>query len=49
MSIRSPPSRWRQLLFPHITQDVPRPLLETLENGRYGRDYLAGLDARLLG
>lgn len=36
-------------LSPHITQDVPRPLLETLENGRYGRDYLAGLDARLLG
>ncbi|NUP28289.1 MAG: hypothetical protein HOQ44_16645 [Nocardia sp.] len=25
------------------------PLLETLENGRYGRDYLAGLDAGLPG
>ncbi|MCX0275334.1 hypothetical protein NLM24_32605 [Nocardia zapadnayensis] len=32
-------------LSPHVTQDLPRPLLEPLENGRYGRDHLAGLDA----
>ncbi|MGW5382394.1 ADP-ribosylglycohydrolase family protein [Nocardia sp. NPDC003963] len=34
---------------PRIEQDLPRPLLDTLENGPYGRDYLAGLDARLPG
>ncbi|MGW1737876.1 hypothetical protein ACWCPQ_03610 [Nocardia sp. NPDC001965] len=30
-------------------RDLPVPLLETLENGRYGRDYLTGLDAGLPG
>jgi ADP-ribosyl-[dinitrogen reductase] hydrolase len=29
-------------------QDLPRNLLATLENGRYGRDYLAALDRKLL-
>ncbi|UGT63028.1 ADP-ribosylglycohydrolase family protein [Nocardia asteroides] len=32
-----------------VTPDLPPVLVETLENGRYGRDYLAELNARLLG
>ncbi|HEY1348225.1 MAG TPA: ADP-ribosylglycohydrolase family protein [Ktedonobacteraceae bacterium] len=31
-----------------ITQDLPLHLLETLENGAYGRDYIQALDAQLL-
>ena len=31
-----------------ISQDLPSGLYDTLENGRYGRDYLADLDQRLL-
>lgn len=31
-----------------IDQDLPRHLYDTLENGRYGRDHLAALDADLL-
>ena len=30
------------------THDLPAVLLDDLENGPYGRDYLAGLDERLL-
>lgn len=32
-----------------ITKDLPAVLLDNLENGPYGRDYLAQLDKRLLG
>lgn len=32
-----------------VAQDLPAHLYDTLENGRFGRDYLATLDARLLG
>lgn len=32
-----------------VTQDLPPALIDTLEDGRYGRAYLAELDARLLG
>jgi ADP-ribosylglycohydrolase len=30
-----------------IAQDLPRHLIDGLENGRYGRDYLVELDAKL--
>lgn len=30
-----------------IAQDLPQPLIDTLENGPYGRDYLTALDAKL--
>jgi ADP-ribosyl-[dinitrogen reductase] hydrolase len=33
---------------PEITQDLPRHLVDELEDGPYGRRYLAELDARLL-
>jgi ADP-ribosyl-[dinitrogen reductase] hydrolase len=32
---------------PEYEQDLPADLLGTLENGPYGRDYLAALDRRL--
>ncbi|MEV4312429.1 ADP-ribosylglycohydrolase family protein [Actinocrispum sp. NPDC049592] len=32
---------------PEVTQDLPEVLVRDLENGTYGRDYLAALDARL--
>lgn len=32
-----------------IEDDIPEPLIEALENGTYGRDYLRALDQRLLG
>ncbi|MBP2330300.1 ADP-ribosylglycohydrolase [Kibdelosporangium banguiense] len=32
---------------PEYTQDLPAPLLANLENGKYGRDYLAALNSRL--
>jgi hypothetical protein len=32
-----------------LTADLPGHLLTHLENGRYGRDYLARLDRQLLG
>ncbi|MFC8042602.1 ADP-ribosylglycohydrolase family protein [Nocardia sp. NPDC057353] len=32
-----------------VAPDLPPVLIETLENGRYGRAYLAELDAKLLG
>ena len=31
-----------------VTQDLPQPLIDTLENGVYGRDYLIALDSRLM-
>jgi hypothetical protein len=31
-----------------IEQDLPPQLVEGLENGRYGREYLAELDEKLL-
>jgi ADP-ribosylglycohydrolase len=31
-----------------IEQDIPQVLCETLENGPFGRDYLADLDRRLM-
>lgn len=31
-----------------LAQDIPSSLYNTLENGRFGRDYLSELDARLL-
>jgi len=31
-----------------IVQDLPENLVMTLENRKYGRDYLAALDERLL-
>ena len=31
-----------------ISQDLPQNLLDELENGKYGRDYMYELDARLL-
>ncbi|MGZ3668034.1 MAG: ADP-ribosylglycohydrolase family protein, partial [Ktedonobacterales bacterium] len=31
-----------------VAQDLPDNLIYQLENGRYGRDYLQSLDARLL-
>ncbi|MGV9614234.1 ADP-ribosylglycohydrolase family protein [Nocardia xishanensis] len=34
---------------PEITQDLPAVLLANLENGTYGRDYLARLNGELLG
>jgi ADP-ribosyl-[dinitrogen reductase] hydrolase len=33
---------------PEVAQDLPPHLVDELENGAYGRDYLAALDARLL-
>jgi ADP-ribosylglycohydrolase len=30
-----------------VAQDLPSHLIEGLENGPYGRDYLAALEARL--
>ena len=30
-----------------VEQDLPAALVEGLENGPYGRDYLRALDARL--
>jgi ADP-ribosyl-[dinitrogen reductase] hydrolase len=33
---------------PEVADDLPGPLYDGLENGTYGRDYLAGLDSRLL-
>ena len=33
---------------PEVAQDLPENLTVLLENGAYGRDYLADLDARLL-
>ena len=30
-----------------ITQDLPRHLIDGLENGKYGRDYLVDLDSKL--
>jgi ADP-ribosylglycohydrolase len=32
---------------PEYEQDLPASLVQNLENGAYGRDYLAGLDRRL--
>lgn len=34
-------------LHPHITPDIPQNLIDGLENGQYGRDFLADLDWRL--
>jgi ADP-ribosyl-[dinitrogen reductase] hydrolase len=31
-----------------VTQDIPQHLIDTLENGTYGRDYLMQLDKKLL-
>lgn len=31
-----------------ITQDIPKHLVASLENGAYGRDYLIGLDRQLM-
>jgi ADP-ribosylglycohydrolase len=31
-----------------VDQDLPSHLYEGLENGSYGRDYLIGLEAKLL-
>jgi ADP-ribosyl-[dinitrogen reductase] hydrolase len=31
-----------------ITQDLPQVLVDTLENGTYGRDYIVGLDQQLM-
>jgi ADP-ribosylglycohydrolase len=33
---------------PHIRQDLPTHLIDTLENGPFGRDYLIGCDRRLV-
>ncbi|QXV60619.1 ADP-ribosylglycohydrolase family protein [Amycolatopsis sp. TNS106] len=33
---------------PEVSQDLPPTLWRDLENGEFGRDYLAGLDERLL-
>lgn len=34
---------------PEIAQDLPSHLVDTLENGPYGRDYIRRLDAQLMG
>jgi ADP-ribosyl-[dinitrogen reductase] hydrolase len=31
-----------------VIQDIPQHLIDTLENGTYGRDYLVQLDKNLL-
>ena len=31
-----------------LAQDLPAVLVENLENGPYGRDYLVGLDQQLM-
>ncbi len=33
---------------PEIAQDLPSHLIDALENGRYGRDYIRQLDAQLM-
>ena len=35
-------------LHPDIEQDLPQHLIDNLENGKFGLDYLQGLDRRLL-
>lgn len=34
---------------PEIAQDLPSHLIDALENGQYGRDYIRRLDAQLMG